>query len=470
MARDAYMATAHLPPDLDYDAFLNTLDNDTPWHGDMPSDAFPSIMLPPHVPDPGVVELFSALEGEDADEATYVEGTPWQEIVVGSNEQARQAGADAREGAFIKRLKTLAETQLYVFSKAVMGRGYLTKSLHLPLCESLQRCPPFRKLRLLPRDHAKTSVVAHCLPAHILIQPPETNPYFPKLRGTECRIMLSGETERRAVSNLRVIATAFESNTVLRALWPEVIWENLRRHSKKWNDKEIILPRETEYPDPSVFAIGVGGAITGARPNVIIKDDLISLEAANSDVVMATAIEWHKASRALMDEYEKDTGQESLEFIIGTRWAAYDLYSFIMHGGDETPADATMDIDIRAIIEDGKTIWPERFNEERIAQLRREHGSMFYLLYMNTAADASLTDFNLQILRPFTFIETPDGMAIDFAENDLDVALVNRIKRGEGPAIEPPAPRGQHLTPKTWGTVFGEGKHGRGEWMRLKYA
>ena len=180
----------------------------------------------------------------------------------------------------------------------------------------------------MPRDHAKTSLVSHCLPPHILIQRPETNIYFPGMLGTDCRILLSGETASRAESNLSVVKTVFEGNQLIKALWPESTWDRPRQASREypnvyWSNNKMTLPRETSYPDRSVYAIGVGGAITGSRPNVIIKDDLISREAANSDAVMSEAISWHRDSRALMDEYEKESGQESLEFIIGTRWAAF---------------------------------------------------------------------------------------------------------------------------------------------------
>lgn len=393
-----------------------------------------------------------------------------REWVVQANGQARQAGASQAEGEFLKRLKQQAESRLYVFAKAIMGRGYLTKRLHLPLCDGLQRVPPFRKMRLLPRDHAKTSVISHCLPPHILIQPAASNLYFKGLAGTECRIMLAGETEGRATSNLRVIETAFEGNQLLRALWPESVWEEPRRQAKKWNDKAFILPRENEYPDPSVFAIGVGGAVTGARPNVIIKDDLVSIAAANSDVVMRDAIEWHKASRALMDEYEKDTGQESLEYIIGTRWATFDLYSYIMQGDDEAPADPTVDIEIRAIIEDGAPLWPERFDDKRIEQLKAEFGSMFWLLYMNTASDASLVDFSTAAVRSFQLRESPDGLLICFDESMLDEALVRRAEKGEGVA-QPPPPRGQPLNARTWAQIFGSreaGESGRERYMKAR--
>ena len=385
---------------------------------------------------------------------------PTREVVVDRNGQPRQAGADLPEGEFVKRLKKRAEENLYVFSKAIMGRSYLTKDLHLPLCQSLQKCPPYRKLRLWPRAHAKTSVVSHCLPPHILIQPAESNLYFPGLQGTECRILLSGETERMAKKNHRVVKAAFEGNQLLRAFWPHAVWENSKRDSPAWNDHELILPRETDYPDASIKAIGVGGAITGARPNVLIKDDLVTLTAANSDLEMESAIEWHKVSRALMDEYEKTTGMESLEFIAGTRWAVYDLYSYIIDN------DPSVDVDIRAIVEEGKCIWSERFNSAKVEQLMKEYGSLFYLLYMNSVADPSLTDFNIDLIRDFKFIN--DGQHIEYTEDERDNWLVKKATDGSLEAEKPP-PRGQLLNGDTWSLVFGKGD-GRKEWMRLKYA
>ena len=307
---------------LDYDEIIDELENPTPT---------PNIVPPPEV--------------------------SWREVVVDSSGQPRQAGALQPEGRFIKEFRKAAEEDLYVFSKGVIGRRYLTKELHLPVCKYLQRVPPFRKLALLPRDHAKTSLVAHCLPAHIVIQPKENNVYFPGLQGTENRILLTGETEGMAGKNLRVLEHIFEANQAFRALWPAVCWGRYPPINPKtgkkvpWNSQEMIVPRLEEWTDPTVKAIGVGGAITGSRPTVLIKDDLISVEAANSDVVMQTAVDWHIASRALMDEYEKTSGMESLEFIIGTRWAVYDLYSYIMDN------DPTVEVMVRAIIEEGETIW-----------------------------------------------------------------------------------------------------------------
>src|SRR3990170_1412990 len=167
---------------------------------------------------------------------------PAAEIVVDRKSGlARQAGADTPEGAWVLGFKLRAERSLYVFCKGV----------------------------LLPREHGKTSLVSHGLPIHILIQPKDGNIYFPDEEGADQRIILIGETETRATDAMRVIQSAFEMNDTIRALWPHRVWDNPRRESKKWNERECIIPRPAEYPDPSIRAIGVGGAVTGAHPTVL---------------------------------------------------------------------------------------------------------------------------------------------------------------------------------------------------------
>lgn len=347
----------------------------------------------------------------------------FREVVVEKNGQARQAGSETREGEFIRRFKKRAEESLFVYLKGVLNRRFLTSHFHRETCDFLQECPPFRKLVLMPREHAKTAIVSGGLPTHILIQPKESNIYFPGMEGSECRILLSGETERMAKKNLRVVKSIFEENKVFRAFWPERCWIDSR--AREWSGESIIIPRKQEWPDPTIKAVGVGGAITGARPNVMIKDDLVSFKAMNSELVMQEAIDWHIASRALLDTYEVESGLQSLEFIIGTRWSVFDLYSYII---DKDPSVEVNEEKFHKIIDDGKILWPEKYTKEDIEQLRLEHGSMFYLLYLNSSADPSLTDFSMEDLREFKII---DGM-ICFEEDGRDIFLREKSEKLRG--------------------------------------
>jgi hypothetical protein len=79
-------------------------------------------------------------------------------VVDGKTGKVRQAGA-TQEGKLIQEFKDAAEKHLYVFAKGVLDLSLLTSHLHAPICEGLTLCPPYRKLRLLPRDHLKTSMI-----------------------------------------------------------------------------------------------------------------------------------------------------------------------------------------------------------------------------------------------------------------------------------------------------------------------
>lgn len=358
----------------------------------------------------------------------------------------RQAGADST-GAAIIEFKQQAERSLFLFMAGVLGRRDLTISLHKPLCDGLQRVPPRRKLRLYPRHHRKTSIVSHGLPLHMTIQPAENNVYFPGYAGTDARILLSGETETLMKGALRVIQTTYETNKILRGLWPHVIWDKPRAESKKWNDLELLLPRATEYPEATITVRGVGGAITGMHPNVLIKDDIISLEARKSDAVMDAAVQWHIASRGLIEGND-----DALEFIIGTRWRKFDLYSFIID------TDDSMDVETRAMIEEGRFIFPERFNWETYARLEKEFAhepGLFSLLYMNLATGEGLTDFDLTRLRSYRLL----GDVLDFDLDDRDAALAER-------AGDPTYPRDASASSLGWGD---DRRFGRDEFLAQRY-
>lgn len=348
------------------------------------------------------------------------------EIVVDRNGQPRQAGAALPEGQFITDLRVSAERSLFAFTKGILMRSYLSPVLHNEVSKWAALRALYRKLLLLPRNHAKTSMISHGLPCHILIQPKESNIYMPGRAGVDTRILLAGETERRASNNLSVIQAAFEGNRLLRGLWPHCCWDNPRKQAEKWNKIEMVLPRSIDFPDPTIQAIGVGGAITGARHDVHINDDLVSLEAANSQIVMESAISWFLASRALLDN------DSSLEFTIGTRWAANDLYDFIMNGGvldgERFEKDYTVDCVVRSIVESGRVIYPEKFamqvtpGKVAVTALMKEHGTMFPLLYMNSAADPSLVDFDMNEVRSY---KLKDG-EISFDESVADEILLEK--------------------------------------------
>lgn len=359
--------------------------------------------------------------------------TPREEFVVQRNGEVRQAGATAAEAATVREFRTRAERDLFTFVFGVLDQWWLYPPLHRAICAWLQRVPPHRKALVTPRGHGKSTLVCQGLPLHMVVQTAEDNIYFPGLPGTDVRILMCGEKIDRAQDHLRVIESELMTNQLLRALWPHIAWDNPKRQSKKWNDTEMIVPRKREWPDPTIRAIGVGGAITGAHPPCLIKDDITTEAAANSPIVMQAAIRWHENVRALL----ASQGATPLEFIAGTRWAVGDL---IDHIETEDPT-VEVNTDWRQLTDGGRVIYPQNSRDEltdfgkpgAVEALMKQHGVMFWLLYMNTVSDSALVDFSAADLREFEL----RGSQVVLNEDDRDSALAKAMRSALTGEVEP---------------------------------
>lgn len=350
--------------------------------------------------------------------------TPADIIIEARSGRVRQAGAAHAEGSTVMQLRAQSQHDLFTFAKFILKRTRLVPHFHGRLCRGLQRIPPRRKVRLVPMGTFKTSIVSQSMPIHMHIQEAADNCYWPGLDGSEMRILLACESEGIASSRLGWVQKQWEENKLLRAFWPHRMWERLS-DAPKWNETAMTLRRSQDFPEPSMRAIGVGGAFIGHHYNVIIKDDLIGFEAANSAIVMKNTMDWHIASRTRFSP-DEDMG---LEFIIGTRWAPGDIY-------EQMESDPTVDYECYGLVHNGKPLIPELFPLEKIAQLEKAEGAMFYLWRMNSAADPALTDFDLSQLRRFTLRE---GI-LTFAEDDRDLALAAKPFQDQSPASGYPIP------------------------------
>lgn len=357
--------------------------------------------------------------------------SPIPELVPQSNGEIRQAGAEAASTEFINGLRLEAERSLYFFTRAILGRTYLSIDLHgKRICPWLERVPPRRKLLLIPRFHCKSTLVSQALPIHILIQPISSNIYFPDESGSHQRIFVIGESDRIVQGHIDVARQAFESNALVRAFWHHLCYEKPSRDAPVWNKQEFTINRDTHFPEPSVRAIGVTARITGGHPTVLIKDDLIAEAAANSPSLMAAAIQSHRASRALIGR------DNDLEFIIGTRWAAEDLYSHII---EEDPTVEVITMSAYEPDSDGinRPIYPEGCSSEKLESLRKTLGpQLFSLLMMNSEEDASINDF---AGLPRRFFHFSDG-ELTFDEDINDERLYSLYDYPRMPAYEPGTP------------------------------
>jgi hypothetical protein len=343
--------------------------------------------------------------------------TAQEELVVDRKTgNIRQAGANTQnDGQFIRMFRRACEQDLYTFLDGVLNYWWLEPELHHPVCDWLTTFPPWRKMLLMPRNHGKSTIVGRGVPLHVMIQPKDTNMYFPGEPGSHMRLVMAGETEERSVDHMRVIRGALENNILLRALWPHIVWDNPKRQAGKWSDVAIIIPRDQNFPEPTIRAIGVGGAITGSHPNMLIKDDITTEKAANEPSTMHKAIEWHADSRALFEDPERN-----IELITATYWAAWDLPHYV----EQNDPTVQVNTEWRQMVNGQEILYPWKYGYPgAVEQLQKEHPIKFPLLFMNKVVGSDLTDFDLSALREYTL----HGDTIVFREDERDIALATAV-------------------------------------------
>ena len=330
-----------------------------------------------------------------------------------------QAGADHD---ISDRLRERSERSLYVFAKGVMNMKDFTTRLHLPICNWLQAPQPRKKVLLIPRSCFKTTM-ARCMGIHMTIQQPLTNPYFPGRAGNNLRILFAAETEKRAISRISWIRRQYESNELLRYLWPDLMWHTLSE-APNWVLTHFSLPREEDYPESTFEAAGVDSGSTGSHYDVTIKDDIIGQRCRKMPELIPAAIEWFKTSHSLADNLKLYR-----DYVIGTRWAAFDVYSWI----DENKIDyecLTKQI-INDAFEESSILFPERFSLEEILDMKRTQPELFWLNYMNKPIGHGETAFNMGLVGKCQITGDDYHGYLDFDDSEKTREILEVIERGQ---------------------------------------
>lgn len=312
---------------------------------------------------------------------------------------------------------------LYWFASVVLGYGDkipMNPSTHLLLCKFLERKTGsaildkahYRKIEM-PRETGKSTLARAYAIQRICKDP-------------NIAILLINEKELLAKDFLSDIKYQFESNELLKALFPELLPRDL--NATTWSATRIIVNRTTGRPDPTVDVIGVGGAVAGKHPDLIIADDMISREAMEN----ARAGSWqimHQTNRWInqLDPLVNKSALPCPEItFIGTRWWHNDSYEYIegAYGYNEEPrvvilkattptgpiqlsAQKKGDLAMfkRAAIEDGRSIFPEKWDLEGLAKIRVRDPALFAANYMNEPSDDVTATFKADWLLPITWLD-----------------------------------------------------------------
>lgn len=273
------------------------------------------------------------------------------------------------------------------------------------------------KLILVPRGVGKSANITKGLPI------------LRVLRNPDYATGIANETAELASGFLQDIKFEFENNELLHILFPEVYTPDYQ--SPVWKADRIITKRAKTNPtSPTVLATGVGGTKTGVHQNEWICDDVISQNAAeaafrgNSSEIEATN-RWIDRLPPLLKAPKRDP-----MIFIGTRWWEGDSYEYVEEkwgkgeerkeflwtlklppqkleweeGVVDRPAETQVirlyrrgDVAVfkfPAIDENGRPIFPERYDLEELQEMQAEDPVFYAGQYLlePTAGAASVLD------------------------------------------------------------------------------
>ena len=322
------------------------------------------------------------------------------------------------------RLRARALGDLYFFCSVVLGYGPripMHEHSHRLLCKFVERKTGspllddahYRKLEL-PRDWGKTTLVTQGYVIQRLCA------------DRELSVLIANEKEQNAKDFLSAIKWQFESNDLLRALFPEVLPRDFSETT--WSASRIVLNRSMGRKEPSVFVIGVGGTVTGMHPDLIVVDDMISREAmenarAGSWQIMHATNRWVNQLDLLLN---KNHPRYEITFI-GTRWWFGDSYEHVdaAYGYGEQPTLVNLRLKLptgefqtlaasrigdlatfrRAAIENGRSAFPEKWSLDDLAKMRIRDEALFACNMLNEPSNQITATFKTDWLLYYDWLD-----------------------------------------------------------------
>lgn len=243
--------------------------------------------------------------------------------------------------------------------------------------------PSMKKALLVPRNHLKTSLVTISKSIQWTLQNPNIRILIANQVWDMSRKMLSEIKQHLIQSPLAKIFGDFRSEV--------------------WNQDEIIVRGRTKArKEPTILTTGIEAETTSGHFDVIILDDLTGHQNSQTPEQREKTKRYRRSMINLLEP-----AGTLLE--VGTRWHLDDTFSDVFEKEHEY-----YDIMIRKVIENGKIIFPKKFNK------RFDHGKKVWV-----TTDEPCMDFIEHLRKSMT----PAEFAAQYMNNPIDE--LNQLFRQE---------------------------------------
>ena len=231
----------------------------------------------------------------------------------------------------------LAQSQRQLFRKDLwsllvlaLNQNLLVHPWAFARCQEVQQNPD-GYLDLWPRGHYKSTIITYGKTIQDILASHGDDP-LPEWDGLEPTFVIFSHTRPAAKAFLRQIKVEFEKNSLLKQLFPDVLYQQPEREAPRWSDDSGLLVRRKSNPkEATLEAWGlIDGTPTGKHWHVCIYDDTVSRDAVTSPEMIAKTTEGWEISLNLGTESPRRR-------TIGTRWSWADTYRAIMERGAAIP-------------------------------------------------------------------------------------------------------------------------------------
>jgi phage terminase large subunit-like protein len=224
-------------------------------------------------------------------------------------------------------------------------------------------------LDLWAREHYKSTIITFGLTIQDILRDPEVT------------IGIFSHSRPIAKGFLRQIKVELETNENLKKLYPEVLWQDPKKHAPKWSEDDgIVVRRQGNAKESTVEAWGlVDGQPIGKHFRILLYDDVVVPASVTGPEMMA------KTTGSLELSYSLGT-EDGIKRGAGTRYHFNDSYRTVLERG-------TLKLRLYDGTEDncGDIKRPVLLSPEKMAEKRRDMGIYTFAcqILQNPRADST---------------------------------------------------------------------------------